>query len=169
MKICSLLPIRTVLENEVMQLLLFDVSTEFKCYFNVIFIILFDDSNLFPLYLGCVINKKDMKLHYKDNRITNSSSRKREKEKYKLVHYTSEKQSTEKLSSTENGRKKLVTASQLLKDGLFIKFNDNSILSVKYHCSCYKRYILRSVRRIKNNLGEISSAENNSLEHKNKG
>ena len=31
--------------------------------------------------------QKDMKRYYKDNKITSASSRKREKEKYKLVHY----------------------------------------------------------------------------------
>ena len=48
---------------------------------------------------------------------------------------------TEKLSSTDNGRKKLLTtASKILKDGFFDKFNDNNILSLTYHCSCYKTY-----------------------------
>ena len=75
---------------------------------------------------------------------------------------------TEKLSSTDNGRKKLLTASKILKDELFDKFNDNNILSLTYHCSCYKTYILRAERQNKNKLAEISSAENNSLEHETK-
>ena len=75
---------------------------------------------------------------------------------------------TEKLSSTDNGRKKLLTASKILKDGLFDKFNDNNILSLTYHCSCYKTYILRAERQNKNKLAEISSTENNSLEHETK-
>ena len=78
------MPIRTVHENEVGLLLLFDVSSEFKCYFNMLYlIILFDVSTLFPLYLACIINK-DMKLSCNDNGITTASSRKREEEKYKL-------------------------------------------------------------------------------------
>ena len=73
-----------------------------------------------------------MKLYYKNNGITSASSRKREEEKYKLVHYMSEKK-----SSTDNSRTKLLTGSKLLKDGFYNKFNNNNILSVKYHCSCY--------------------------------
>ena len=38
-----------------------------------------------------------MKLYYKDNRITKASSRKRETEKYKLLHYMSEKQVNRKI------------------------------------------------------------------------
>ena len=109
-----------------------------------------------------------MKPYYKDNGITTASSRKRLEEKYKPVHYMSENKSTEKLISTDNVRTKLLTASKILKDELFDKSNDNNILSVKYHCSCYKTYILRSERQSKNKLAEISSAKNNSLENETK-
>ena len=73
--------------------------------------------------------------------------------------------STEKLSSTDNGKTELITASKILNDGLLGKFNDNNTLSVKYHCSWYKTYILRSERQMKNELAKISSSENISLEH----
>ena len=84
-------------------------------------------------------------------------------ESLKIVHLCiicQKNKSTEKLSSTDNARTKLLTASK--------KFNGNKILSVKYHSSCYKTYILRSQRQSKNKLAEISSAENNSLEHETK-
>ena len=45
---------------------------------------------------------------------------------------------TEKLSSADNGRKKLLTASKILKDGLFDRFNDNNILSVNYPAAVTK-------------------------------
>ena len=76
--------------------------------------------------------------------------------------------STEKLSSTDNGRKKWLTASKILRHMMFNKFNDNNILSVKYHCSCNKTYIWRSERQSKNKLVKIFSTENNSLEHETK-
>ena len=103
-----------------------------------------------------------MKLYYKDNGITTASSRKREEEKYKLLYIICQKnKSTEKLSSTDNDKAKLITALKILNDGLFGKFNDNNILSVKYHrCNWYKTYILRFERQRKNELAEISSAEN---------
>ena len=103
-----------------------------------------------------------MKLYYKDNGITTASSRKREEEKYKLLCIICQKnKSTEKLSSTDNGKAKLITALKIPNDGLFGKFNDNNISSIKYHrCSWYKTYILGSERQRKNELAEISSAEN---------
>ena len=92
-------------------------------------------------------------------------------ESLKIVHLCiicQKNKSTEKLSSTDNARTKLLTASKKFKDVLFGKFNSNNILSVKYHSSCYKTYILRSPKQSKNKLAEISSAENNSLEHETK-
>ena len=78
------------------------------------------------------------------------------------------RENVKKKNTNFNGRKKLLTASKILKDRLFDKFNNNNILSVKYHCSCYKKYISRSERQSKNKLAQISSAENNSLGHETK-
>ena len=55
----------------------------------------------------------------------------------------------EKLSSTDTGRNKLLSASNILKDGLFDEFNDNDMSSVKYHSnSCYKQYTLKYERQL---------------------
>ena len=68
----------------------------------------------------------------------------------------------EKLSSTDTGRNKLLSASNILKDGLFDEFNDNDMSSVKYHSnSCYKPYTLKSERQLKiNETAELSSIDN---------
>ena len=81
-----------------------------------------------------------MKLYYKDNGIHTASSSKREEKNINLCIVCQKNNSTEKFSSTDDGRTKLLTASKIVKEGLFDKFSDINILSVKYHCSCYKTY-----------------------------
>ena len=124
-------------------------------------------SNRFRLYLDYIIKK----IWNCTIKIIESLKLVQENVKQKNINFCiicQKNKSTEKLDSTENSRKKLLTASQILKDRLFDNFNDNNILSVKYHCSCYETFILRSVRQIENKLGEISSAENNTFEQENK-
>ena len=72
----------------------------------------------------------------------------------------------EKLSSTDTGRNKLLSASNILKDGLFDEFNDNDMSSVKYHSnSCYKQYTLKSERQLRiNETAELSSIDNSLVE-----
>ena len=84
-----------------------------------------------------------MKLYYKDNGIHTASSNKREEKNMNLCITCQKNNSTEKFSSTDNGRTKLLIASKIVKEGLFEKFIDINILSVKYPCSCYKTYKAR--------------------------
>ena len=63
----------------------------------------------------------------------------------------------EKLSSTDTGRNKLLSASNILKDGLFDEFNDTDMSSVKYHSnSCYKPYTLKSERQLKKLMKQLN-------------
>ena len=54
---------------------------------------------------------------------------------------------TESLTSTENGRSNILSASKLLKDDLLADLDAEEVKSIQYHLkACYKSYILRSKR-----------------------
>ena len=59
---------------------------------------------------------KDMKLYYKDNATTTTSSRKCEEEECIFMYFISKNKSTEKTCTTDNGRTKSLTASKILQD-----------------------------------------------------
>ena len=57
-----------------------------------------------------------------------------------------QKDKKENLTSTENGRCKLQTASKVIQDGLLSHFEEGCLSDIKYHLVCFKPYMLRSER-----------------------
>ena len=57
-----------------------------------------------------------------------------------------QKDKKENLTSTENGRCKLQTASKVIQDGLLSHFEEGRLSDIKYHLVCFKPYMLRSER-----------------------
>lgn len=54
---------------------------------------------------------------------------------------------SETLTSTENGRSQICTASSVLQDGLLSDLSEEDIAGIQYHLkACYKPYVLRSKR-----------------------
>ena len=70
---------------------------------------------------------------------------------------------SENLTSTENGRSNICTASDALKDDLLADLDDEDIDSICYHLkACYKPYILRSKRA--ESTQETDSIDENAAE-----
>ena len=70
---------------------------------------------------------------------------------------------SENLTSTENGRSNIRTASDALKDDLLVDLDDEDIDSICYHLkACYKPYILRSKRA--ESTQETDSIDENAAE-----
>ena len=70
---------------------------------------------------------------------------------------------SENLTSTENGRSNIRTASDALKDDLLADLDDEDIDSICYHLkACYKPYILRSKRA--ESTQETDSIDENAAE-----
>ena len=65
-----------------------------------------------------------------------------------LLYITCQKDKrTESLTSMENGRPSILSASKLLKNDLLANLDAEEVNSIQYHLkACYKSYILQSKR-----------------------
>ena len=60
-----------------------------------------------------------------------------------------QKPSSKQLTSTENGKEKVIEGSLKLGDNLFRELTEEERNKLKYHLTCYKPYVL-SAQRMKN-------------------
>ena len=91
--------------------------------------------------------QKDTRVMNEDEFLQLAEEKKRNKANISRCIICQKDTRTESLTSTENGKSNILSASKLLKDDLLAALDAEEVNSIQYYLkACYKSYTLRSKR-----------------------